>query len=140
MIMKKLDIAQMVKFVLVGFSNTAIDFGVLNLLMWQTGIYKGKFIILFNVAAFIIAIINSYSWNKLWTFKSKNTNVKKEFIQFITIAIIGSIINTSIVYGIATYAPPIIAKELLVNLAKVLATIVSLVWNFLGYKFIVFKK
>ncbi|MFC1700542.1 GtrA family protein [Patescibacteria group bacterium] len=131
---------QIAKFALIGFSNAAIDFGVLNLLMWQTGIYKGGFIIVFNVVAFIVAVINSYSWNKVWTFQSKGGNVKSEFIQFITIAVIGSAINTSIVYGVSTFVPPIFSPELWVNFAKVLATFFSMVWNFVGYKFIVFKK
>ena len=144
--MSKQLIAQISKFVVVGFVNTAIDFGVLNLLMWFTGIYSGKWIFLLNVIAFSAAVINSYFWNKYWTFRAGETReaaeVSKEFSQFVIVSLIGVAINSSIVFGIATYIPPVfgLGKELWANIAKAAATGISLAWNFIGYKFIVFKK
>jgi len=137
---------QFSKFVVIGVMNTAIDFGVLNLLMWQTGIYKGKWIILLNAIAFAVAVINSYFWNKYWTFKAKEADepgeVAKEFSQFIMVTLIGLAINSGIVFGVTTFIPPFfgLSPELWANLAKVAATGLSLIWNFIGYKFIVFKK
>jgi putative flippase GtrA len=132
---------QFAKFITVGLANTAVDFGVLNFLMWSSGIYEGKSIILFNVISFLIAAIHSYIWNKLWTFGMKEkTNVVGQFLQFIIISLIGVLINSGIVYIIATWVNLGTSKEIWVNIAKIVATIVSLVWNFVGYKFIVFKK
>ena len=139
-------INQFSKFVVIGFMNTAIDFGVLNLLMWQTGIYKGQWIILLNAIAFAVAVINSYIWNKHWTFRAKEADepgeVAKEFSQFIMVTLVGLAINSSIVYGVTTFIPPFfgLSPELWANLAKAAATGFSLIWNFIGYKFIVFKK
>lgn len=136
-------IYQIAKFTLVGFSNVAIDFGVLNLLMYLTNIYGGERIILLNVMAFVVAVINSFFWNKFWTFGAKESNGGgKEFLQFIIIAAIGAVINTGIVYGLTTYISPSFGLDLKLwaNFAKVLATFVSLAWNFTGYKFLVFKK
>jgi len=133
---------QFSKFVAIGLLNTAIDFGVLNLLMWLADIYKGKWLFLFNAASFTIALINSYLWNKLWTFKDKSTkDVPVEFSRFLMISIIGAIINSSIIYFITTYITPYygLSEQIWANLAKVLATGFSLIWNFLGYKFIVFN-
>lgn len=135
-------IYQIAKFSLVGFSNVAVDFGVLNLLMWQANIYSGQWIILFNALSFAAAATNSYLWNKFWTFQAKESKSSTEFVQFFIVAIIGALINTGIVYGLTTFISPIfgLSKKLWANLAKVLATFVSLVWDFIGYKFIVFKK
>jgi len=133
---------QFSKFVAIGLLNTAIDFGVLNLLMWLADIYKGKWLFLLNAASFTIALINSYLWNKLWTFKDKSTkDVPVEFSRFLLISIIGAIINSSIIYFITTYITPYygLSEQIWANLAKVLATGFSLIWNFLGYKFIVFN-
>ena len=141
---RKEFIAQITKYVLVGSLNTGIDFAVLNLLLWMTGIYSGKWIILLNAIAFSVAVINSYFWNKFWTFKDKGTDGSKvkEFSQFVSITLIGMILNTAVVYFMTTFTSPImeLSPELWANLAKVFATGISLVWNFLGYKFIVFKK
>lgn len=136
-------LAQFSRFVVVGFMNTAIDFLVLNLLMWQTGIYSGRWIILLNTIAFGAAVTNSYFWNKYWTFKAKETPIgSKEVSQFLIVSLIGVAINSGIVFGLTTFIPPIfgLSKELWANLAKAVATGVALFWNFLGYKFVVFKK
>jgi len=141
---RKEFIAQIMKYALVGSLNTGIDFAVLNLLLWMTGIYSGKWIILLNAIAFSVAVINSYFWNKFWTFKDKGTDGSKvkEFSQFVSITLIGMILNTAVVYFMTTFTSPImeLSPELWANLAKVFATGISLVWNFLGYKFIIFKK
>lgn len=134
--------AQFSKFLVVGSMNTAIDFAVLNLLMWTTGIYQGQWIILLNAISFLVAVTNSYFLNKYWTFRVKGpTVVPWQMGQFLVVSLIGAGINSSIVYGVTTFIPPCfgLGKELWANLAKALATGVALIWNFLGYKFIVFK-
>jgi len=139
---KKLPVLfQFAKYVVVGLANTAVDFGILNLLMWSTKIYEGKTIILLNSIAFLGAVIHSYFWNKLWTFKTKEkVNVASQFLQFLIISLIGVLINSGIVYMIITWIKPMAGVEIWANIAKVIATVVSLVWNFIGYKLIVFKE
>ncbi|MAF20823.1 MAG: GtrA family protein [Parcubacteria group bacterium] len=139
---KKL-VSQFSRFVLIGGMNTGIDFTILNLLMWLTAIYSGQWLILFNVTSFSIAVVNSYYWNKRWVFKDKQeSEPAKKFSQFIFITLIGMVINSSIVYVIATFVSPMfgLSQGLWANLAKATATGFSLVWNFAGYKFVVFKK
>ena len=139
---KKL-IVQFSKFIVIGVLNTGIDFAILNLLMWQTGIYSGRYIILLNAISFSVAVINSYFWNKFWIFRAKETTqTGKEFFQFIAITLIGMAINTAIVYSVTTLISPMfgLSEGLWANLAKVAATGISLIWNFTGYKLLVFKK
>lgn len=135
-----LIVGQAVKFVLVGALNTLIDFGVLNLLVWLTGITGGWAIAPLNAISFFCAVINSYFWNKFWTFKVKG-GFAKEFSQFLVISLIGIGINTGIVVAGTSLISPLagLSPTLWVNFVKVLATFVSMTWNFLGYKFIVFK-
>lgn len=138
---KFLIVFQFAKYATVGLANTAVDFGVLNLLMWSTGIYSGKNLFWLNSISFLVAVIHSYVWNKLWTFKAKEkTDAAKQFLQFLVVSIIGVLINSGIVYIITTWVNPMTGKEAWANLAKLAATIISLLWNFIGYKFIVFKK
>lgn len=134
-------IYQAAKFVVTGFLNTALDFGVLNLLSFVTGIYAGSSIIFLNSISFTVAVINSYFWNKYWTFGQKGGARAGEFAAFVVVAFIGLLANSGVVYAITTYVPRLngINPALLENIAKALATGVSLVWNFLGFKFIVFK-
>lgn len=133
---------QFAKYATVGLANTAVDFGVLNFLMWLTDIYKGKEIFFLNSISFLVAVTHSYAWNKLWTFRAREKNVAGQFLQFLGITLIGLLINGIIVYMISTWVLPMfgLSNVAWANLAKVIATVVSLVWNFTGYKFIVFKK
>ena len=130
---------QFAKFAQVGVLNTAIDFGILNLLIFATGITSGLSIIPLNAISFSTAIINSFFWNEKWVFKAKK---EANFITFVIVTLIGLAINSGIVYAITTFVPPtfVDSQKLWANLAKVLATGISLIWNFTGYRLIVFKK
>jgi len=127
------------KFAAVGFLNTAIDFGILNFLIALTGVSKGVGIIPINTTSFSIALVNSYFWNKEWVFPGRK---QANFALFVAVTLIGLSINSGIVYVLTTYISPIVVEsdKLWANLAKVLATAISLFWNFAGYKLIVFKR
>ncbi|MBI5045774.1 MAG: GtrA family protein [Candidatus Niyogibacteria bacterium] len=132
---------QAAKFIVTGFLNTALDFGVLNLLSFMTGIYSGVNIIFLNSVSFAVAVSNSYFWNKYWTFGQKGGARVGEFATFVIVAFIGLLVNSGVVFVITTYVPRLdgIDPALLENIAKALATGFSLIWNFVGFKFIVFK-
>lgn len=134
--------AQIGKFAAVGVLNTLIDFGVLNVLSLTFQAFSGPIVALFNAIGFIIANINSYAWNKYWTFQSASRRGATEIVHFFAISLVGILINTGIVYGATTFisSPGGISLSQWENAAKLMATISSLIWNFFGYKFLVFKK
>jgi len=135
-------VRQFAKFVVIGFVNTGIDFLVLNIEMALTGIHDGPYMFLLNAVSFAIATVNSYFLNRKWAFQDNSSEQGKQFSQFIAVSLVGVVINSTIVYTITTYVSPIVIENpvLWANLAKVAATGISLIWNFLGYKFFVFKK
>lgn len=134
-------IYQFIKFVEAGILNTTIDFGILNLLIWITGITGGPIIAPLNATSFLATSANSYFLNKSWTFKTKETATGRGFTQFLIISGLGLGINTGIVVAGTSLISPLLGLSpgAWVNLMKVLATSVSMVWNFLGYKFWVFR-
>ncbi len=141
---KKLPVIfQFGKFASVGFANTAVDFGILNLLMLLFGITGGIYYSIFKGASFIGAVIHSYFWNKFWTFKKKTVEqVGGEFMQFLVVSLIGLGINIGIASLIVNYvsSPAGISATAWANIGAAMAIGVGLIWNFFGYKFIVFKK
>jgi putative flippase GtrA len=148
----KLFFFQLAKFGATGAANSAIDIGVLALLVSlfysETAIVPTIAFIGFRTISFLLANTNSYFWNKFWSFKNKSTkesNLKTkkstEFGKFILVSAIGLIINvtvSSIVNALHSYTH--INPQSWATLAAVSGTIVTLTWNFLGYKLIVFKK
>ncbi len=136
-------IFQLGKFVSVGLANTAVDFGVLNILMFLTGITSGVFYSVFKGASFIVSCTHSFIWNKFWTFRKKETEkIGGEFLQFIMVSLIGAAINITVASLIVNLIGPQwgISSMLWANIGAACGSVVGLAWNFLGYKFIVFKK
>jgi putative flippase GtrA len=136
-------IAQVLKFAVVGGINTGVDWLILFLLSYFTGVYEGDQIIYFNIIAFTAAVINSYILNKRWTFKDSSTeNGGAKFASFIAVSLVGVAINTGIVYSVSSLIDPMfgISQELWLFVGKAAATGVSMVWNFIGYKIFVFNR
>jgi len=154
-------IPQFSKFIVVGGLNTLIDFVVFNTLSLLLDINKGVGAAIITSISFTVANINSYFFNKNWTFQEATAGTtfieKKDTIkfgEFFLVSIIGLLINVLVVFVVTTYIPPFLhitffdnlfssveVRDLMwANVAKVIAIAFSLVWNFIGYKLIVFKK
>jgi putative flippase GtrA len=130
------------KFVVIGVANTAIDFGILNLLIFLTGIEKGHLYSVFKSVSFMIGIINSYLWNKFWTFEStENRWQGGQFLRFISISAVGFGINVATASFVVNLIGPLggISTRLWANIGACVAIVISVFWNFLGYKFMVFE-
>lgn len=139
---KKQTFFQLLKFGLVGVSNTVVDFVVLYVLSLSFGVYSGPLIAVFNVVAFSTATINSYFWNRRWTFRSTGEHVGQEFSKFLAVSVVGAGINSLIVYLVTTWIDPVLglSPEIWVGVAKLAATAVALGWNFVGYKLWAFRE
>lgn len=137
-----LFVRQFSKFLVTGFFNTAIDFGILNMMSMKFGIYSGLRILGINPISFLVAAANSFFWNKHWTFEQRGGLKIKEIIEFLIVVGLGVILNTVIVILIIKIIPPLsfLTEGRLLNLAKASATAITLIWNFLGLKIFVFRK
>lgn len=133
-------IYQIAKFGVVGVLNTLVDWGILNTLMFLSGIYFGFAYSGFKIFSFAIATVNSYLWNKYWTFES-GASRDGEFAKFLIVSAVGALINTGIASLIVNFVAPFggLSLPIWANIGAAAATVVSMVWNFSGYKFIVFS-
>jgi len=140
---KFVSIYQLAKFLLIGVIATIFDLGTLAVFINISGISAGLGFNLFKGASFIIATILKYIPDKYWAFKKKkSTSVKKEFIQFFVVTLVGLGINIFIANFIVNVMGPQfgLPNKLWANIGGIGAVLVTFAWNFIGYKFIVFKK
>jgi putative flippase GtrA len=134
---------QAIKFILVGILNTVIDLGILNVLILISGVSAGLGYSIFKGISFAAAVINSYFLNKFWTFQRGATGApRKEFTQFFIASVIGFGINVSTASFVVNFIGPQlgVGANIWANVGAILATLTAMFWNFLAYKFIVFKK
>jgi putative flippase GtrA len=128
---------------LVGILNSAIDMGVFDSLIWFSSVAHGWFPVFFKTISFSCGAVNSYFWNKFWTFQKHDTeNKAKEAAQFFLITIGGLLIHSMVIYVMinivgANFA---INERMWASISNMAAIFIGFAWNFLGYKFIVFKK
>lgn len=132
----KNNIGTKLRFGTVGAANTAIDFGLLFVFR-----SLGLPIIPANILSTTAAFCFSFFANKKYTFKSRG-NVKRELILFVVVTLFGLWVLQNIIMQLILW--PLHATNLPVEtsllIAKVLATLVSLVWNYVMYSRVVFKK
>ncbi len=134
---------QLSKFGLIGVANTVIDLGIYNLFIFMSDVSSGYLIAVFKSFSVLAAIVNSYIWNKFWSFEKKETgNVGEEFTQFLMVSLIGLLLNVGITAFVVNVigAPAGMAEKTWANIGGLTASILVLTWNFIGYKFFVFKK
>lgn len=129
--------SEKLRFGLVGATSTTIDFGILFLLH-SLGIPT----IGANFISTSTAFCFSFAANRRYTFKSTDANVKRQILLFVIITLFGiwviqPVIIMTIDQMIRDYA---IADWQKLAIGKVLATGVTLFWNYVLYSRVVFKE
>lgn len=139
----RLSLYQLAKFGLVGGLNFLIDLGVLNLLIALSGVAAGFYASVFKAVAFLTAVVSSFIWNKFWTFRQLSTeHVGVQFAEFFGVSAIGLVINvTAFAFFNDLLGPPAgFPPRLWASASAAAAAIAGLLWNFFGYKFVVFRR
>jgi putative flippase GtrA len=149
-------VRQLIKFCVVGTSSAVIDFGLFNLL----SILKFSVILAITIP-FFCAVANGFYWNRRWTFGAVQGDVKAQYSKFVISNSIGWTLNVTAMTSILVLAEhfgylktnlsiseiihAIIVKEspfslLVLNAAKVVATLCVMAWNFTAARLWTFKK
>ncbi len=140
---KILVIYQLAKFALIGAIFAVIDLTILNFLIEFFNAKSGVRYLLFVTVSFVLATAAKYVFDKFWAFEqNKKGGLRSEFIGFFAVTIISGVIQVSFAYIIVDIFGSSLNLEssLLANIGKLGGIVVASVWNFLGYKFFVFKK
>jgi putative flippase GtrA len=127
-------VKQASKFGLVGIFNTALDFAIFNLGHSVFGLGT----VTANVISTTIAMIVSYMINRNFVFSGSSSKATRQAILFLIVTAIGLyVLQNGVIYLVTTsilHSNGIVAS----NIAKLIGTGASLVWNFILYKRVVF--
>lgn len=132
---------QIARFAVVGVVNTAVDLAVLNTLIAVS--HRGRSGLLYSLykaVSFLAAVVNSYWLNSRWTFRySPSENTPMRVGRFISVSVLGLVINVGIASWVASFAGPVrwLARWW-PSVAALAGAACGLAFNFAGYKYLVF--
>ena len=130
------------RFGVVGLINTVVDLMVLNTLIFFTHLGRtGIWFSVFKGISFLVAVLNSYLINHAWTFAgSGGRRSATQAGQFLLVSLFGAVINIGSASYVASFIlPPSGIVKYWPSIAALAGTAVALIFNFLGYKHIVFS-
>ena len=130
------------KFSLVGLSNAAIDIGVLYLFLWLEPTREVSLLVLYNGVALVLANLNSYIWNTLWTFRGRAEHDLRQILLFALQVLVNIGISNGLFWALVH---PIIAYTevptyLAGNVAKVISVTVASTISFFIMRYVVFSR
>jgi putative flippase GtrA len=124
------------RFVAVGLAATVLDFGILNLLS-----LLGTSSLLANTVSTGLSMAFSFFANKKFTFRSESKNYVRQVVLFIVFTLFGLwVIQNLIIQGLLMVLPADWPEFIRLNGAKSIATVASMIWNYLAYSKIVFRE
>lgn len=122
---------QAVRFGMVGVLNTGVDIGSYWILTRFIPYFENAHV-LAKAISYTIGVVNSYIWNRRFTFRSQVRSIKR-FMIFFVINLIAIGINS----GLMALSLHVLRIPEWVGL--LVATGITMAWNFLTSKFVVFR-
>ncbi len=117
---------QLVKFALVGVANTGITLAVYALLVWI-----GVWYIAASALAFALGAVNSYSLNRIWTFRA-GAFERLAFARYVVVQLIALGLDTGLLYLLVHTArvDRILAQALVLPVVSLTTFVLARQWAF----------
>jgi dolichol-phosphate mannosyltransferase len=115
---------QLLKFGLVGGSGYVVNLAVFAVMVGPGGVHH----ILAALAAFVVAVINNFWWNRHWTFGAGDGHAGFQAARFFTVSLLGLAVNLAL---LELFVSRVELPELP---AQALAVALTLPVNFIGNK------
>ena len=132
---------QIVRFGIVGVLNTIVDIIAMNILIWRFPTHDANLLLFYNSIAYMLGALNSFGFNKYWTFKHKQAVTGSELFRFAIVNIIGILCNDGIIWSVASILHTVIANHILwANASKGCAIIGTTSVSYLGMRLWVFSR
>ena len=123
---------QFMRFCLVGAGGVVVN----TLVMWAAYDGLGLHEVISSILAFLVASVNNFAWNKIFTFKNQARGLKAvigQYLRFLSVTLLGLAINLGVLVALVNWFG---IDAVLANLAGVLLATFS---NFIGNKLYAFR-
>ncbi|MCQ2260505.1 MAG: GtrA family protein [Bacteroidales bacterium] len=135
-----------IKFGIVGFSGMIVDYAFLILFVevfhWPD--------LVANACSFTLAASSNYLLNRIWTFRSHDKQVGREYLKFFLVSLVGLGISTLTIFLFERALPGWSAEAgngfrfiIFIKyfyLLKFIAIVITTIWNFFGNLLFTFRE
>src|SRR5690606_4305760 len=128
-------LALAIRFGMVGIVKTGLDFATFNVLLLVIAESGRREVLLANTAGFTVALAASFVLNARYTFRVQAR--RGRFLQYLGVSLAGLLIYNGTLAAVLTVWQTETTLE--VNAAKAASLASSMVWNFVGYRYLVFR-
>ncbi len=128
--LKKPFIQQLIRYLVTGFTAFGIEYAMYVFLLKVIGLHY----ILASVIVYALVFWFSFIVNRIWSFKSKG-NISKQLLQYGLLFSFNLVVSNIFIMKLLT---DIIGLDPLISPFIKMAFVVS--WNFLIYKYIIYKE
>lgn len=133
--------ARFSKFTVVGGLNAAVDIGVLNALIWLEPTREPSSLAMYNLVALVLANLNSYFFNSMWTFRGRAANDTYQKVTFAAQALVNIGVSSLLFYLLVR--PIVVYTEmpgyLATNASKVISVAVASTISYFLMRYLVFS-
>ncbi len=132
------EIVRLAKYGLVGSSNTVVSMAVLNLFFFLLVPTTQVILVLGSTLAYAAGDLNSYWWNKSWTFGASSSSWR-QFARFALVSLAGMALNAAILWGSAGWLMALFLPTWLLSNVPQISMILSGSLGYLACRLWVFK-
>jgi dolichol-phosphate mannosyltransferase len=120
---------QLAKFCAVGAVGYIVNLAVYAALVREAGVHY----LPAAVCSFVVAVVNNYTWNRLWTFRGQRGHIAYQGLRFFVVSLCALCANLLVLRGL-------VAADVDKIAAQAIAIIVVTPLNFVGNKLWSFRR
>lgn len=118
-----------IKYSIVGIFVTGVDFAIFSMSLYIFSIPP----VPSKVAAFLGAMTVSYGFNRVWTFRSRESLVRRQFPRFLAVSTIGLTLSALFIHLL------VVRMSVHPLISNGITSAIVLTWNFLANKYWTFR-
>jgi dolichol-phosphate mannosyltransferase len=118
---------QLGRFAVVGASGYGVNLAVFWLSLSAGVDYRGA-----AATAFVVALVNNFAWNRLWTFRGAPGHVRGQALRFVTVSGAAFLVSLAILSVLVRdlAAPKLVAQAAAIIAVTPLSFVANKLWSF----------
>ena len=118
---------QLARFCTVGASGYVVNLAVFTLLVRGAGVHY----LLAATGSFLVAVMNNYTWNRLWTFRGQRGHVAYQGLRFLVVSTLALAANLLILHLLVRLGlGEVVAQAIAIVLVTPLNFVGNKLWSF----------